>query len=226
MLFTVLGIMGIEKVYKALNTQANKNNCNEYGLYVDGNGNYRLKFNNHWVVDTYNEYGEHIIKNVKTGITEVNIDKIESDKRKENAIRNHEQFYLLLSDKQQPKYLGNRTLKGDRFIEISTNKMLTKRIIHLISNNKNDNVRYVAGEFYMDMNYNIYAPTSETKKYIYESFGDSYEDVIKFIMDCANSQINLYSNKGMFYDANNIIKIDKSLDDAYKKASRTIKNWR
>ena len=118
MIFELLGLFGLSGINHSLNKGAGKRNANQYGMYKDGNGQYRLVQNGHWVVETYNDYGERIIKNVKTGATEINIDSIECKKREQEAINNGGKYYLYRHERHEriPKYrIGNQEIIGDRY---------------------------------------------------------------------------------------------------------------
>lgn len=223
MLFTMLGFLGLDTICKAFKIKSNQYNADKYGMYLDGNGSYRLRDNKHWVIDTYNHFGEKIIKNVKNGATEINIDEIESNKRRIEAINSGKKFYLYRYERNAPYRVGNVDIKGDRYSSIHHNGVYVIRTINYKSyaNDTNAKVTYYSGDFYMDMNYNICFPTEESEIRDKKIYGNNYQQIIDFIIQRANEQIKYNLNNGFNSGVGNanVIYLDGALVSGYKRAS-------
>jgi len=158
MLFTILGFLGVQRINKTLNTQANKSSANKWGVYRDGNGDYRLRQNGKKVVDTYDSHGDYVIKYVHNGITAINITKEESKLREDEAKRTGKRFYLRQIDGNAKGKLGAQDIYGDRYCEVNKpNIYYVKRYVDYTS----DDYRGYFGEFYMDMKCRLVCPTDE-----------------------------------------------------------------
>lgn len=230
MLFGVLGLMVLDLTGKVLNTRSGKNDADEYGVYKDGNGNYRLKQNGHWVVDTYNDYGEKIIKNVKSGATEINIDKIDREKRKEEAIKNENEFYLYWIERGctgQKHHFGNDDIIGNRYKRTNEDNRfyVTRKINYRRKDLRDELVISFTGDFFMDMKYNICCPTKETEIKAREIYKDNYDEAMNFLIDSANEFIKFYLDMKSkpFVCDDKPIDLGACLDDKYKRASKSIK---
>lgn len=228
MIFTVLSILGLDAFVKKLNTRSGKYDVNEYGVYRDGNGSYRLQSNGHWVVDTYNYFGEHIIKNVKTGETEINIDDIESNKRKAEALKNNQKYYLFRPEHNMYHHIGNNEIKGHRYAKINGPGLYVIRTINFRPSKSETNpiVKYYCGEFYMDMAYNICEETESSRQRNIAIYGNQYNDITHFIINKANEHIGYFNNKRMFFGANKPINLSGALDDSSRLASDSLKRRR
>ncbi len=158
MLPELLCILSIHGIGKALNTQTGKNSADEWGMYRDGNGQYRLKKNGRKVVDTNDDNGDYIIKYVSDGTTAVKITKIKAKEREEEAKKQGKRFYLRQKDIGFHGKLGEQNIVGERYCEVGKpTKYFVKRTIVYNS----ETGKGYAGEFYMDMKCNLICPTEE-----------------------------------------------------------------
>lgn len=197
MLVEMMIMMGLYSANWAFNTQSGKGKADKWGMYRDGNGNYRLKQNGRWVVDTYNDYGECIIKYVRTGETAINIDEIEANQRKEEAIKDGEKVYLFRPERNcyHKLYHGNPQIKGTRYCETDNNHnlLVIRRIDCDGIKQKNSLFGYgYYGEYYMDMNYKICYPTERTRKNDQKLYGSNSDEIHKYIIEKANMKIKEY----------------------------------
>lgn len=202
MLLEVIILYGIRTIKKVINVQRGQQDADKYGMYMDGNGNYRLLNNKHWVVDSINSSGEKVIKRVLNGETEINIDEIECEKRKLEAIENGNEFYLYRPERNPYCKVGNNLINGDRYSSINNDGIYVIRTINYRShgNNINNDLKYYSGQFYMDMQYKICVPTEATKAKDMRIYGDKYNDVINFIINKANKQIQYNLNNELHVD--------------------------
>lgn len=197
MLFEALALMGLHGVGYALNTQTGKNDADKYGIYLDGNGCWRLKKNGKRVVDSYNDYGEHIMKYVGgmyDGIEAINISKIEAEQRKREAINNKENIYLsYIESGHGTNRPGNNMIKGCRYQEINgENKCMVICHINYYDNNPDNDYKYKTyyGDYYMDMNYNFLYPTKETILKDKAKYQEDFENIENLMVLTANERIN------------------------------------
>ena len=227
MILELLGMFGLSKINHSLNKHAGKSNANQYGMYKDGNGQYRLIQNGHWVVETYNDYGERIIKNVKNGITEINIDEIECRKREQEAIDNGNNYYLYRYERYDkiPKYrIGNQKIIGDRYKKIGQSYgVYVKRRIEI-----KNGYDFYSGEFYMDMNGEICEPTEETIKKDMEKYPDNYEQIEYNVINETNEfskKEAKYSSKPPFYNERYIM-LNDAINYEFKIANSKLSHWK
>ena len=231
MLFTLLGLFGLDTVFRAFNVHSGQTDVDQYGMYRDGNGNYRMKTNKHWVVDTYNDCGEKIIKNVKTGSTEVNIEEIESNKRKQEAQTNGKRFYLYRSESNQKYRVGNQHIQGDRYRPVKGNGVYVIRRISYRNTDFNSNppCRHYYGQYYMDMNYNICFATEDTLEKDKVTYGLQCGDIHDFIIKKANEYIKTNLHNPLYSNSFNLdveIEILDSSKDMFDKLKEDNKKWR
>lgn len=197
MLFEALTLIGLEKLSTIIKTQQGKNDIDEWGVYRDGNGNYRLKDNSKLVVETYNEYGERIIKYTADGTTAINIDEKESQLRKQQATSDGKKFYLYRQERSgtNPRCrYGNDEIKGDRYRSTQTDSLYVIRHIHYQNyKDKNNLFGYdYYGDYMMDMNYQIISPSDDTIKNDYSRYGDDACLIHDFIISETNAKHSKY----------------------------------
>jgi len=233
MILEILTLFGLHTINRTIKTQFGKTDSNKYGVYLDGNGDYRLKQNCHRIVDTYNEYGEKVINNAKYNYTEINIDDIESKRRREEAIKQNKNVYLYWTDRGntgQSHRFGNDDIIGNRYKNINNDKLYVIRKIYYspYRNELNSFIKDYTGYYYMDMEYNICGPTEETATIDRQTYGESCKQVSEFIMDKANKQILSGIEMGFKPSVghNNILYLDGALENRYKNASTSLKRKR
>lgn len=230
MLPELLCILGIKGIDKALNTQTGKNNADEWGMYRDGNGNYRLKQNGRKVVDTYDENGDYIIKYVNDGTTAINITKIEAKKREDEAISQGKRFYLRQKQNGWRGQLGVRQIWGERYCEVG------KPYIYYVKRQVDytlENGRGYFGEFYMDMKCNLVCPTEETVEKDKQIF-DGSNEIYGLLAEDNTELYNMIINEWKSYIAspyvdvkyNTLHKLGRTTKRDYKVYTDKIDRWR
>lgn len=198
MLLEILTMIGIHEADKILNTGVGKNDADEWGVYLDGNGNYRLKKDGKWVIYTFNEYGEKIIKYVKSGNVAVNVDEMESNSRRADAINNNRMFYMYRPERNNMKPThrrGNDNIEGSRYKNIKDDKLYVQRRIEYYDKNNNE---YYNGIYYMNMNYNFLCPSEETMSNDKKKYPESYNEIHKKIINMLNIQSINFSSSEYF----------------------------
>ena len=231
MLAVLLAVLGIDFADKALNTQTGKYDVDEWGMYVDGNGTLRLKKNGKSVVDTYNDFGDKVIKYAHSGIVAVNIDEIESKQRKQDAIDNNRKFYMYRPDRDNyPKFrCGRSEIRGNRYCSVDGGGLYVVR--HIEFKDLNDESEFNCwynGDYYMDMDYKICMPTEEQKEKDTVQFGDKAEALQKHIIDTANKHIKMVTDGCNIncFNEDYTIHIGDASNTRYDMASVTVSHWK
>lgn len=199
MLFEALGFLTLQGLGYALNTRTGKEKPNEYGLYLDGNGNYRYVKNGRRVIETYDDNGWHIIKyvgGVYDGLTAVNLDLIDANKRKKEAIERGEKYYLYWLDRGRycKQKFGQNELYGNRYRKTDgTSGYYVKCHINYEdyqNTNASFGVRHYYGDYYMDARtYEIIESSEETLAKDTKEL-ENYMFFEEYIIILANEQIN------------------------------------
>lgn len=189
MLAELLIMIGLDASKKGLNSLTQQSKPDQWGVFYDGNDNQRIIPSNKRVYYTYSDIGERVIKYVNGGIA-VNIDLENSKKNKETAIKNDNKFFLRTQNKAR---LGNKDIIGNRYCCVNDDKekFYVKRSI-----NFQDKLRgiYYWGDFYMDMNYEIVAPTDETIKRDIKEHNNSKDIIYYLIIEHCNNKRNSKDN--------------------------------
>lgn len=228
MLFEVLGILGIREIGKAVNTQIGKNNSNEWGMYKDGNGHYRLRKNGRKVIETYDNNGDKIIKYINDGTTAVNISKNEAENREKEAVRNGNRFYLRQHENNSYKKLGPVDIYGERFCEVG--KPYTYYVIRTVVYRNDNNERYQM-DFYMNMKKELCFPTEEQIKKDIQFANQSHDNAHGLIIlkdytplykKCINEWNAIKNSIGGF---NRFVYLGVHNPRDYKSTKDQIKRW-
>lgn len=159
MLAELLIMLGIDKTTNLFSSYEVNTTPDENGVYIDGNGDYRLLKSHTKVRYGFNKYGERVLKEAKSGKTLLNVDVEKAKENESKAKEQGYQFYLRSANGGKGLHkLGNDEISGTRYCKVgdANNKYYVRREISYIDP---DTDEYCSGFFYMDMQYNLVAPS-------------------------------------------------------------------
>ena len=185
-LLIMFGLQGISRGIKSFDTVSSDN---KYGIYIDGNGDYRINPTCRKVYYGHTKYGDRVIKDRKTGKILINIDLDKAKQYEQEAINKGYSFYFRSNGGNGLYKLGNSDIDGPRYCKVNEDKNIyyVRREINYIDPVTNE---FCTGFFYMDMNYNLVSPTEK----LIESYGDN-ELLYKTIMNECNHSDRKYNMK-------------------------------
>lgn len=164
MLAELLIMLGLEKTKETMNSLSMSSEPDEFGVFIDGNGDLRILPSLKKVFYGYTKYGERVIKDKKTGSTIINVDLERAKQNETSAIQKGDKFFLRSAGGGRGMYkMGNQEIEGARYCEVGKNDTIlyVRRCINYINNKTNESCN---GFFYMDMNYNLVSPSDELRK--------------------------------------------------------------
>ena len=160
MLAELLIMFGLSGADHLINSATEDIEADKWGVYQDKNGELRLNTTMKKVFYGHSKNGENVLY-YKNGKIAKNIGIDEAKEKENEAIKNGYNFYL-----RAPmggsfiEKMGNNDIDGERYCKVneSNDVYYVKRYISL---GKPSDDNWYHGSFYMDMNYNLVAPTEE-----------------------------------------------------------------
>ena len=177
-LLIMLGLSGAKWCDRALTPQTEPD---EWGVFIDGNGNYRLYPSLKQVYYGYTSQDEYALWYIN-GTVALNIDLLKSRQYEEQAIKDKKEFYL-----RTPRgRLGNHKISGARYCRVKHPNIyyVKKRLAY---DNEVTN-EYYYGDFYMDMNYRLICASDETKEKDKQEYGIVRYDMQHKIIEMFNKK--------------------------------------
>lgn len=164
MLAELLIMLGLEKTKETMHSLSMSSEPDEFGVFIDGNGDLRILPSLKKVFYGYTKYGERVIKDKKTGSIIINVDLERARQNEASAIKKGDRFFLRSAGGGRGMYkMGNQEIEGARYCKIgeSNDVFYVKRCINYIDVDTNATCN---GFFFMDMNYNLVSPSDELRK--------------------------------------------------------------
>lgn len=229
MLVELLAMFGLRTV----SNQLNKLSCHiidENGIYLDGNGDYRLAENRRKVFYTTNYNGDLVIKDYKNKSIYKNITKEKAKKEEQKAMKHSKKYFLRQKVKTYyDSKIGNERIYGDRYCEVGKDMddLNNIYVIRHIDYKNDKNARYF-GDFYMNLKYELCMPTEQTvinDKITYRNIGSHYGIYSEDNSELYNTIINLWNNNIIKANTDISYKLGNTSPKDYKQYSNEISRW-
>lgn len=223
MLIELLAIFGIKGIGHQLN-KLSYHTADKDGVYLDGNGDYRLESNKRKVVREKDYKGDLVIRDAKDKTVYKNITKENAIEAEKEAIKRKKKFFLR-QPAQSPydNKIGDPRIQGDRYCEVGKDMddLENMYVIRNICYRDELNQTYY-GNYYMNLHHKLYTPTEET---IYDDEW-YYRNLDIDIAELYNTVIELW-NSDHFKKANNdmLYFIGKPNKNDYKEYTDRISRW-
>lgn len=152
MLAELLIMLGLDATDKGINALTQTNSPNKWGVYRDGNGDFRIEPSLKKVTYGFTREGEYVLK-YTDGKIALNIG-LEIAKENEKEAKMQGKKFYLRADKggSYTHKMGNDDIRGPRYCKVGSNydTYYVKRYVVYVD--PKDNTDYRAW-FFMDMNY-------------------------------------------------------------------------
>ena len=175
-LLIMLGLSSVDNGFKAL---SGTEETDRWGVYLDGNHQWRITPGLQRVYFGRNQYGERCYKYCSNGAVAINVEEELAKENKQEAIKKGHNFYCRAGDGCA---LGNPDIQGARYCRTDDNDDVYY-VRRFGEYTDPDTRKEYCGTFYMDMNFNFICPTDETRQKDIELYGkektEEYEIIIR-----------------------------------------------